>query len=155
MEHAAQARIVAHDAQAVAVRLPVVDDDRKIQLQRKLQLRAQHDLLRHLRGGVPVIVQTDLADGADFRLRRQRADLLQTVIRPAGGLLRVPANSGIDKIICLRDGNGARGRHGAVTGVHDERNAALMHGTQHLVTVGVELSAVVVRVGIEILCHSA
>ena len=77
------------------------------------------------------------------------------VVRPAGGLLRVPANSGIDKIICLRDGNGARGRRGAVAGVHDERDTALMHGTQHLVTVGVELSAVVVRVGIEILRHSA
>ena len=114
MEHAAQAWIIAHDAQTVAVCLPVVDDDREIQLQRQLQLRAQHDLLRRLRGGIPVIVQTDLADG-----------------------------------------DGARGRRSTVAGIHDERNAALMHGAQHLFAVGVELSAVVVRVGIEILRHSA
>ena len=155
MEHAAQARIVAHNAQAVAVRLPVVDDDREIQLQRQLQLRAQHDLLRCLRGGIPVIVQTDLADGADLGLRRQRADLLQTVVRPAGGFLRVPADGGIDEIIFLCDGDGARGRRSTVAGIHDERNAALMHGAQHLFAVGVELSAVVVCVGIEILRHSA
>ena len=155
MEHAAQARIVAHNAQTVAVRLPVVDDDRKVQLQRKLQLRAQHALLRYFRGGVPVIIQTDLADGADLGLRRQRADLIQTVVRPAGGLLRMPADGGIDEIIFLRDGDGALGRRGTVAGVHDERDAALMHGTQHIGPVGVELSAVVVRVGIEILRHSA
>ena len=155
MEHAAQARIVAHDAQAVAVRLPVVDNDREVQLQRKLQLRAQHGLLRCLRGGVPVIVQTDLADGADLGLRCQRADLIQTVVRPTGGLLRMPADGSINKIIRLRDGNGARGRHGTVTWVHDERDAALVHSAQHIAAVGVELSAVVVRVGIEILRHSA
>ena len=155
MEHAAQAWIIAHNAQAVAVRLPVVDDDREIQLQRQLQLRAQHDLLRRLRGGVPVIVQTDLADGADLGLRRQRADLLQTVVRPAGGFLRVPTDGGIDEIIFLCDGDGARGRRSTVAGIHDERDAALMHGAQHLFAVGVELSAVVVRVGIEILRHSA
>ena len=67
----------------------------------------------------------------------------------------MPADGGIDEIIFLCDGNGARGRRGAVTGVHNKRDTALMHGTQHLVTVGVELSAVVVRVGIEILRHSA
>ena len=96
------------------MRLPVVDNDREVQLQRKLQLCAQHGLLCCLRGGVPVIVQTDLADGADFRLRCQRADLRQTAVRPTGGLLRMPADGGIDKIIRLRDGNGARGRRGTI-----------------------------------------
>jgi hypothetical protein len=67
----------------------------------------------------------------------------------------MPADGGINEIIFLRDGDGARGRHGAVTWVHDERDAALVHSAQHIAAVGVELSAVVVRVGIKILRHSA
>ena len=67
----------------------------------------------------------------------------------------MPADGGIDEIIRLRNGDGALGRRGTVARVHDERNAALMHGAQHIAAVGVELSAVVVRVGIEILRHSA
>lgn len=90
-----------------------------------------------------------------FGCDRQRADLIQTVVRPAGGLLRMPADGGIDKIIRLRDGNGALGRRSTIARVHDERDAALVHSAQHIAAVGVELPAVVVRVGIEILRHSA
>lgn len=39
--------------------------------------------------------------------------------------------------------------------VNNQCNAALVHGTQHLIPIRVELPAVVVRVGIEILRHSA
>ena len=67
----------------------------------------------------------------------------------------MPADGGIDKIIRLRDGDGALRRHGTVARVNNQCNAALVHGTQHIAAVGVELSAVVVRVGIEILRHSA
>ena len=155
MEHTAQLRIVAHDAQAVAVRLAVMHDDRQIQLERKLQLRAEHPLLLCLCGGVPVIVQPDLADGADLRLRRQRADVRKAAVRPAVGLLRMPADGGIDKIVRLCQRNGTLRRDAAVAGVDHERDATLMHGAQHLVTVGVELSAVVMRVGVKKLCHSA
>ena len=155
MEHAAQPRIVAHDAQAVAVRLAVMHDDRQIQLECKLQLRAEHPLLLCLCGCVPVIVQPDLADGADLRLRRQRADVRKAAVRPAAGLLRMPADGGIDKIVRLCQRDGALRRDAAVAGVYHERDAAVMYSAQHLVAVGIELSAVVMRVGVKILRHSA
>ena len=155
MEHTAQLRIVAHDAQTVTVRLAVMHDDRQIQLERKLQLRAEHPFLLCLCGCVPVIIQPDLADGADLRLRCQRADMCEAAVRPAVGLLRMPADGGIDKIMRLCQRNGALRRDAAVAGVDHERDTAVMHGAQHLVAVGVELSAVVMRVGVKKLCHSA
>ena len=85
----------------------------------------------------------------------QRADLIQTVVRPAGGLFRVPADGGINEIIRLRDGDGALRRHGTVARVNNQCNATLVHGTQHLIPIRVELPAVVVRVRIKILRHSA
>ena len=99
---------------AVMYILPAVTNAIQGFFRGKLQLRAQHGFLRRLRGGIPVIVQTDLADGADLWLRCQRADLIQTVVRPTGGLLRVPADGSINKIIFLRDGDGALRRHGTV-----------------------------------------
>ena len=67
----------------------------------------------------------------------------------------MPADGGIDEIVRLCQRNGALRRDAAVTGVDHERDTAVMHGAQHLVTVGVELSAVVMRVGVKILYHSA
>ena len=103
----------------------------------------------------PVEVQPDLADGADLRLRRQRADVRKAAVRPAVGLLRMPADSSIDKIVRLCQRNGTLRRDAAVAGVDHERDAAVMYSAQHLVTVGVELSTVVMRVGVKKPCHSA
>ena len=67
----------------------------------------------------------------------------------------MPADGGIDEIVRLCQCNGALRRDAAVAGVDHERNTAVMHSAQHLVAVGIELSAVVMRVGIKILYHSA
>ena len=67
----------------------------------------------------------------------------------------MPADGGIDKIMRLCQRNGTLRRDAAVTGVDHERDAALMHGAQHLVAVGVELSTGVMRVGVKKPCHSA
>ena len=104
---------------------------------------------------IPVIIQPDLADGADLRLRCQRANMCEAAVRPAVGLLRMPAAGGIDEIVRLCQRNGALRRDAAVAGVDHERDTAVMHGAQHLVTDGVELSAVVMRVGGIILYLSA
>ena len=59
--------MLPHDGEAVLVGLPVVDDHRQLQLQRQLQLAAEHHLLKLPRGIVlPVVVQADLADQIDF-----------------------------------------------------------------------------------------
>ena len=91
----------------------------------------------------------------DLRLRRQRVDVRKAAVRPVVGLLRMPADGSIDEIVRLCQRNGALRRDAAVTGVDHERDTAVMHGAQHLVTVGVELSAVVMRVGVKKPCHSA
>ena len=67
----------------------------------------------------------------------------------------MPADGGIDKIVRLCKRYSALRRHAAVAGVDHERDAAVMYSAQHITAVSVELSAVVVRVGIKILYHSA
>ena len=77
MEHAPQAGIVPDDLHAVPMGLPVMNNDRLIQLQGQVDLTAKQGLLLLLMAGVPVIVQADLSDGHAFGVGRQHCHLLK------------------------------------------------------------------------------
>ena len=81
MEHPPHPGELPDNGHAVLVGLPVVDDDRQVQLLRQGQLGPEHRLLP-LPGRVvlPVVVQSDLPDGHHLGAGLgQRPDLLQPV----------------------------------------------------------------------------
>ena len=74
--------------------VPVVDDDGEIQFPGKLELAAEDRLLLLFAGVIlPMVVETDLADGADLGVLRQLSQGLVVFLRGAAALLRVDAVS--------------------------------------------------------------
>ena len=89
-----------------------MDDNRQIYLTRQLQLSTQQLLLllarrsRLRRTLFPIIVQTDLADGAYLQMRGQLPDAVDVRRGHAHAVLRMNTDCGIHKVIGLRKSNG-------------------------------------------------
>ncbi|CAN4022115.1 Stage 0 sporulation A-like protein, partial [Dysosmobacter welbionis] len=110
VEYAPHPGELLYDLQAVSVGLPVVDDHRQLQLQRQLQLAAEHHLLEFLwRILRPVVVQADLSDGDHFFLPAQVPDGGKIRGRAAGAVLRMDACGGEQPGAALRQGQGGAG----------------------------------------------
>lgn len=97
-----------------------------------------------------MVVEADLADGDDLRVGKQRFHVRKPVIGQVVCALRMDADCAVDIIVFFTE------RHGFfeafIIGCHiDDRNDALLrqYGAEQLVTVDVELLAVVMCVGIK------
>ena len=77
-------------------------DDRHVQVDGKLQLLLKDAQLVGL-GNVPVIVQPRLADRDDLRMLGQFGDLQEVVTGQVFKVLGMDADSGINKVILLRE----------------------------------------------------
>ena len=105
--HDALRPVFPQDVHHVAVRLAVVDRDGQAVLCGELELLHEDLFLPRARAGVlPVVVEPDLADRDDLRVREQAFDLLQPVFRQVGGALRVDADRAVDVVVFFtqRDG---------------------------------------------------
>ena len=149
MEHAAQTAVPPGYVQAVGVGFAVVDYDWFVQLQGQFQLSYEHIVHNFLVLSVPVVVQADLAYRHAFGVRGQLPDHGRGVHVPALPLLRLPADGCVDEGIPLGQSQRRPGAGLVAAGVYDIVYAQRRHGGEHLVTVGVELGAVVVRVRID------
>ena len=150
MEHAAQPGIVAHDLQAVAVRLAVVDDDGLSELPRQRDLLAEEQLLLLLVLGVPVVVEADLPDGDALRVLGERGDLREDLGRAVLQLLGVDAHGGVDEVVALGQGERRAAAGQIAARVHDQRDAGRVRRLQQREAVCVEGAVVVMGMGVEI-----
>ena len=149
--HDALRLVFPQNVHHIAVGLAVVDDNGQVMLFRELQLGDKHLFLLFARALVlPVVVEADLADGDDLRVGKQRFHVRKPVIGQVVCALRVDADCTVDIIVFFTE------RHGFfeafIIGCHiDDRNDALLrqHGAEQLVTVDVDLLAVVMCVGIK------
>ncbi len=95
-DHLPRRALVGKDAQHVAVRLTVVDDQRLARLLGEADVRAEPLLLHAALRPVAVIVEARLADRAHLRQTGQARDLLERAIFGAAGLVRVDRDRGSD-----------------------------------------------------------
>ena len=150
MEHAPDLGVLQHDGKAVPVGLPVVDDDRQVQLLRQGQLAAEHLLLK-LPGGIfrPVVVQADLADGHHLIVPAQLPNGVKVPVGAAGAVLRVDTHGGVHVGIPLRQRHGGTAALYIAARVHHQSHPGGGEGGKHRVPVGVEAAGVIVGMGIE------
>ena len=150
MKHPPQPRILFHDMKTVAVRLPVVHDDRQVFLLREGQLAVKKLLLALFLRIVPVIVQADLTDGRAFRLFGERERSFKAVVGPGGKFLGVDAGRKPQGFV-------PRGKRGGVpaalfvaAGVQDQLDAGLPKTFDQRLPVFFKSFVVQMSVGIEI-----
>ena len=150
MEHAAYGGKFPHEGKTVGVRVAVVDNNRQVQLLRERELIAQHPLLEVPRRVLlPMVIQSDLADGDDLRLPRPSAERRKALLRVGRTVLRMPADGGVDMGIFFRQLHRAAGGLRIAARVEDQPHAVFGHGCEQRAAVGVKRLVVIVRVGIE------
>ena len=150
MEHPPHRRKLPDDGKAVAVGLPVVENDRQLQLLRQRQLPLQHLLLQGTgRVLLPVVVQSDLPDGHHLLPLRQLPQTLYLLRLKVVAVLRVQAHCGVYMGKLRRQCNGLlRGGQGAA-GVHHQPDTLLGQSRQYLPPVRVKGLIVIVGMGIK------
>jgi len=104
-------------AQEVVDALPIsvpgvsrVQDDGQSQLARQRQLRGQRALLLVVTHLLPVIVQSDLADGDHLRVLRHVPQRCQRLVVEVSAVVWVDPQRGIDGRIAIRQGKHALAR---------------------------------------------
>ena len=99
-------------------------------------------MLYFLRGLVPVIVQADLTNGDHLLVGRQSAQVIDPLVAPARGRVRMNADGGVDAGEALGQGQHGRGvvqvERGHDDARHAHRGRALHHG-RHVVVEGLEV----------------
>ena len=150
MEHPTHPGELADGLQAVGVGIPVVDDDRQVQLLRQGELIPEYPLLM-LPGRVflPVVVQPDFPDGNHLWLLCQRLYGLQLRRFIIRAVLRVKPHGGIEE--GETPGQFHRGlRAGDVAArVHHQGDPSLRQARQRCLPVRVELLRVIVGMGVK------
>ena len=150
MEHPPDPGKLLYDLQAVPVGLPVVDDHRQVQLQRHLELTAEHHLLEFLRRVLrPVVVQADLPDGHHLFMSAQVPDGVEVLVRAAGAVLRVEPRGGEQPGAALRQGQGGAGALHVHPGDHHSPHPGIGQGVQQRLPVPVKGVVVVVGMGVK------
>ena len=149
--HDALRPVFPEDVHHVAVRLAVVDRDRQAVLCGELELLHENLLLPRARAGVlPVVVEPDLTDRDDLRVRKQAFDLLQPAFRQIGGALRVDADRAVNVVVFFTQRDGLLEALEIRRHLDDAADALLrQNGAEQLVAIGVELLGIVVGVRIE------
>ena len=146
--HATDLRMGPNHLQTVLVGLPVMDDDRQVQLRRQLQLPGKHLLLK-FSGGIVLPVVVDLSDGPYLWVGGQGPQLLQPAVLPRPAVRGVNPHSGVDKGKLFRQGDGGPGALQVAARIQDQLHPLLRHGGQRLQPVAVESPGIVVGMGIK------
>ena len=150
MEHSPDLGEVPDNSQAVAVGLPVVDDDGEVQLPGQGHLVPEHPALE-LPGRVllPVVVQSDLPDGHALVPAGHVPDGIQVLLPVGGAVLRVVAHGGVEEGPLRRQGQGRLAGGEVAARVDHQGHPGPRQGGEDAVPVRVELLRVVVGVGVK------
>ena len=116
-----------------------MDHDRQIQPGSQFELGLKRGLLLVVRHALPVVVQTDLADGHDLWMLRQFAKLGQCVLVEAGCVVGMHPDLRVHAGVTFGQFNGPPAAVQVSRRIDNHRHTGIGSTLQHVVAVGVEL----------------
>ena len=116
-----------------------MDDHRQLQLDGEPNLLAERALLHVVRHVLPVVIEADLANGYDLRMRGKFAECVDRPFVERVGVARVDTHRGVDFGVSLGKLDDATTRIHGDAGIDDESDARVPRALDDFVAVGVEL----------------
>jgi hypothetical protein len=140
---------VAEDRENIVMSVPVVDDERAAEAPGKTDLPAKGFFLDARGTPVPIVIQTDFADGHDFgTAAREFFQFLQGGIGKIGGIVRMNTYGGINGRILFGQFYAGNGTGYIATDCNHMRNARLQGALDDLSAIAAKLPAVEMRMGV-------
>src|SRR5262249_10485757 len=104
---AGTAPVFAEHRDRVSPGLAGMNDDGKIEFGRELQLASKDFALRFAWGKIVMVIEADLTEGYDLRVRAERAEIVERAWFEFCGIVRVNADGGEQLIMLFRKTDGA------------------------------------------------